>query len=333
MRFWRRSEKEDGISCVVRAKDEEEWVWMSLVSILDFADEIIFVDNGSRDQTLALVQELKRSWRIEKLKIFTFPEIDGVRVQAKDLYQFAFGQATRSWVMKWDADFIARTDGLYAISELKNFWYDHRRKWGRIKLNAPNLWGDHAHYRSASGGAPDLCNEGYLFQNRDWFYRMNREYGYEEVAFHRHVRERGIGPWANSADDRRMYWFHLQGVKSDAKIFERTYISRWWKYCLEARGKGLSHDQWLGKEFQTSDRAEMIRRAMRRYFEDGRLERFTKIGGEWGDYPKLMEEYLQNPRYLVLYENGQPAYRETRPIPIPRPAPALPRAKGMEGPS
>jgi hypothetical protein len=137
--FWKRSAKEEGISCVMRIKDECDWVRLSILSILDFADEIVFVDNGSTDGTLELVRALKDDWGIAKLKLFTFPPIDGVKIKTHQLYNFAFGQATKTWVFKWDGDFIARTNQRYSIMELKEMWGEYRQRADVLRIGGPNL--------------------------------------------------------------------------------------------------------------------------------------------------------------------------------------------------
>ena len=111
--IWRKPSKNEGISCVIRNKNDLEWVKLGIISISEFADEIIFVDNDSEDGSLKEISKLKEDWGLEKLQIFSYPSIDGVRVKVDDFCNFCFGKATKTWVFKWDADFIARTEGLH----------------------------------------------------------------------------------------------------------------------------------------------------------------------------------------------------------------------------
>lgn len=309
--------KEEGISCVMRVKDEADWVRLSILSLLDFADEIVFVDNGSTDGTLELVRQLKEDWGIGKLKIFTFPPIDGIKVKLNDLYNFAFGQATKTWVFKWDGDFIARTNQLYSIMEFKELWAEFRYRVDVFRIGGPNLFGDHLHYFLEPPDDLEFCFERYLFRNRRWKHRM--EPRYENLTLKAHRRCLQIGPGHNP-DDRRVYFFHLKALKPDEKLLARAVMGRWWRYCHSPGVPKKSYSEWLAELLGTADPASQVRLAMARYFEDDCMRRFEKIGGDWGDYPTLMKPYLANPRYEIVYENGKPHHRVTHPgreIPLP----------------
>ena len=49
------------ISVVIRCKDEERWIGHAIQSVIDFIpeNEIIVVDNGSKDKSLEIVQQFK----------------------------------------------------------------------------------------------------------------------------------------------------------------------------------------------------------------------------------------------------------------------------------
>lgn len=315
--FWKKTPKEEGISCVMRVKDEADWVRLSIISILDFADEIIFVDNGSTDGTLEMVRELKDGLGIGKLKIFTFPAIDGVKVKAAELYNFAFGQATKSWLFKWDGDFIARTEGLYSIMELKDLWGGYRDLTDVFRIGGPNLMGDHRHYFYEPPHDIEFCFERYLFRNRRWTHKM--EPLYEILVLKAHRRQMHIGPMANP-DDRRIYFYHLKGLKPDEKIAGRATLSLWWKYCREHPGSGKTYEQWLAGFWGTDNRGLQVEKCMEMFFQGDRMRVYEKAGGDWGEYPSLLGPYLKNPRYEVVYVDGRPHHRVThtdREIPLP----------------
>lgn len=102
-----------GISAVVRVKNEEEWIEPSLLSVSDAVDELIVVDNGSTDRTPEILARLQGTLA-PKLKLFSRPELDHVA-----LSNFALSQASYRWALKWDGDFVARTTGPYAIARLR----------------------------------------------------------------------------------------------------------------------------------------------------------------------------------------------------------------------
>jgi hypothetical protein len=314
--FWKKPAKEEGISCVMRIKDEADWVRLSILSIREFADEIIFVDNGSTDGTLEMVRQLKDDWGLERLKIFTFPPIDGAKIKTHMLYNFAFGQATKTWVFKWDGDFIARTEQRYSIMELKEMWGEFRERTDVLRIGGPNLMPDHAHYFHEPPHDLEYCFERYLFRNRRWRHEMHPLY--EVLVLKAHRRIMHLGPMANP-EDPRIYFYHLKGLKPDEKIADRATLSLWWKYRQEHPGQ-MSKEQWLADHWKTDDRAEQVRQCMEFFFREGRLKRYEHVGGDWGEYPTLMAPYLARPKYELVYEDGRPHHRVTHPgrtVPLP----------------
>ena len=58
------------ISVVIRCKDEQRWIGHAIQSVIDFIpeNEIIIVDNGSRDKSLEIVQQFKANSSLTKNK-------------------------------------------------------------------------------------------------------------------------------------------------------------------------------------------------------------------------------------------------------------------------
>jgi glycosyltransferase involved in cell wall biosynthesis len=301
----------------MRVKDEADWARLSIISILDFADEIVFVDNGSTDGTLEKVRELKDGFGLKKLNIHTFPPIDGVKIKANDLYNFSFGLASKSWVFKWDGDFIARTEQLYSIMELKDLWGEYRHRADVFRIGGPNLFGDHLHYFYGPPDDDEFCFERYLWRNRRWKHAMHPHYEILVLKAHRRIMH--LGPMAHP-DDRRVYFFHMKGLKPDDKVANRSTLSLWWKYCQERPRHDKTYEQWLADFWGTKNRKEQIKKCMELFFKGDRIRRFEKIGGDWGEYPTLLKPYLNRPRYEVVYRGGKPSRRVThhdRSVPLP----------------
>lgn len=109
----------NGISALLRIKNEEKKIELCLNSIYEIFDEIIFVNNGSTDRTLKIVQEFKRlKDQKNKIKMFDYPfEISrcGAENERTDeysvhslsyFYNFTLSRASYEWVCKWDGDMI-----------------------------------------------------------------------------------------------------------------------------------------------------------------------------------------------------------------------------------
>lgn len=112
-----------GYSFLIRAKNEELLVEMCLESIVDIADEIIFVDNNSNDSTLEKAQKLANKYN--NIFIYRY-NIDVPRagimhekaVASGSLntlatyYNWCLSKVTRYNVIKWDCDFISIKENL-----------------------------------------------------------------------------------------------------------------------------------------------------------------------------------------------------------------------------
>jgi hypothetical protein len=107
-----------GLSFIIRAKNESANTVDCLRSIAGLGDEIIFVDNGSTDDTLGLAEQQKTS--IFELKTFSYPqplpkvgEPHAREVRAGTgrtlghFYNWCLAQSSRWNFAKWDADYIA----------------------------------------------------------------------------------------------------------------------------------------------------------------------------------------------------------------------------------
>jgi len=151
------TDKEDGISVFIRLKDEEDWIRCSILSIKDFADEIIVGDNGSEDKSVEIVETLIKEGL--NIKLYKCPDM-----RINELTNFLLKKASYRWVMKWDADFVARTTGEYSIVNLRKKLMDmDRNRYYLIMLSHICFSGDLFHQN------PDELThtEEYIYTNSD----------------------------------------------------------------------------------------------------------------------------------------------------------------------
>jgi len=105
------------VSIIIPAYNEEVTVVQTLKSLLKTTyknTEFIFVDDGSKDRTVALVQE--HFGQLENIKIFSKP--NGGKASALN---FGIGHASADFVICIDADTQLKTD---AITELMRYFYN-----------------------------------------------------------------------------------------------------------------------------------------------------------------------------------------------------------------
>ena len=153
--------KERGFTFVIRAKNEEKNVKMCLESLIPLVSplvEIVFVDNGSTDNTYELAMEYS-----SKAKVFRYPyEIGKTGTTYKKtiennpdksiakFYNWCVDKASKNIILKWDADFMINLDNfsrmveeMELLTRTDNFalWFtgetlfEHQDEW-YIKVNS-----------------------------------------------------------------------------------------------------------------------------------------------------------------------------------------------------
>ena len=111
-----------GVSFIIRARNEEVNVSACLESISNIADEIIFVDHLSTDNTYKIAFELSK--KHSNIKVFKYKSevprpgdnynknISVIGNSISNYYNFCLTKATKYNVIKWDADFLPNTENL-----------------------------------------------------------------------------------------------------------------------------------------------------------------------------------------------------------------------------
>ena len=113
VRLMRGPSRPNGISVMVRVKDERDWIEASIASVKSLADEILIGDNGSEDETYELLTAIIEKDK-DRVKLWQKPDFD-----ICDLSSFLLRQTKFRWVFRWDGDMIAHTAGEYDIANLR----------------------------------------------------------------------------------------------------------------------------------------------------------------------------------------------------------------------
>jgi len=110
-------------SAMVRARNEEEYLERSILSIIDHVEEVVLIDNLSTDSTPAIMANLAARYP-QKVRVMAYchkvarpgPEhIAELRRPAgrrspsllPNYYNYCLRMCSKSFVIKWDADMIA----------------------------------------------------------------------------------------------------------------------------------------------------------------------------------------------------------------------------------
>jgi hypothetical protein len=110
------------ISAMMRVRNEEEFLAAAARSIVDDVEELVLIDNGSRDATPAVIESLQRAYP-DKVRAYryggaiaavgsdTWTLVERSRGASPHLsgtyYNWCLRRCTNAYVLKWDGDMIA----------------------------------------------------------------------------------------------------------------------------------------------------------------------------------------------------------------------------------
>lgn len=200
--------REPGISALMRIKNEAQWIETALRSLAPFVEQFSIVDNGSTDGTPEIIgrvaRELSLRYTLEILPTEDFGEV----------CDRALANTACRWVLRWDGDMIARTEGKGSFARIREFALSlDQRRYYSIYFPHIQLDGDLFHQD------PDqlIHYEDYLFT---WSPRL------------RHVRTGKFREMRYPLYYKRMYFweygsFHLNGMDSPEAMILRKYWVDW----------------------------------------------------------------------------------------------------------
>lgn len=104
-----------GLSAMMRLKNEEEWIFFAIQSIIEYVDEIVIVLQNSTDNTRSIIE----NFNSPKIKIYDFPfssfpagqyhknYLKSSIFNLAYYYNFALSKTSYTYVWKWDGDHAA----------------------------------------------------------------------------------------------------------------------------------------------------------------------------------------------------------------------------------
>ena len=273
-----------GISAIVRVKDEETWLTLSIRSISTAVDEIIVGDNGSKDRTPEILDALKKELG-NQLTVLKRPEAD-IKTLTNDLIDH-----TRfRWIIRWDADFVARTDGPCSILHLREWLLNlARKRYFFVHPRMVELCGDLSHQRALTPARSD-CHCFTFSEKLRYIY--NRE-GLEAPL---------IPLWYQVLKYETPTFFHI-----DVKPVVRMFLSFLWKQYLTVpdRGRFPKFEDYLSQKIEEEWNGRTLDEIAELWAFDHFRELVPYDRNRFGDYPSLLQTFLKNPKYRLLYKDGQ----------------------------
>lgn len=126
--------------------NEDQFIWYSLMSILDFVDKILIYDTGSTDRTIEIIKELQKKY---PQKII-FQEVGKVDSQKfSQIRQEMLERSKSDWALILDGDEVWPEDSIKEVTRTIN---EKGNKLDAIVTPFYNLLGDVYHYQPKSAG-------------------------------------------------------------------------------------------------------------------------------------------------------------------------------------
>ena len=105
------------ISAHVLVKNEEKFVWYSIMSVIDHVDKLIILDTGSRDKTSEIIEEILKDPRYSKKISYT--KVD-YKFDEQQIRQKMLRETTTDWFVVVDGDEIWWEDSINKMVSLIN---------------------------------------------------------------------------------------------------------------------------------------------------------------------------------------------------------------------
>lgn len=281
--------RENGISVMIRTRNEEEWIELSLISIKDFADEIVVVDT-STDKTTEIIREVAAKYELN-LKLICLQNISNYEKtnEYAEHSNIALKNTSLRWVLRWDGDFIAKNSIMKLKKEIlslnSNMYYT-------ISLPVVNLGGDIFHQlRDAKMNIESRLHtysDILIYEDRGRFEVLHIPLYYK--------------PSYKYILRKKYHIFHMGTLKNARRLLFGRFWTDWRE--LNDYNKFPILDDYVAYRIKKDWNIANFEEAARYYINEILCKSLVPYDkNQFGDYPELLKKELENPRYKMIYEN------------------------------
>ncbi len=276
------TQRENGISLTIRVKNEIDWIEYCLLSFMKFSDEIIIADNGSIDGTTQVIEEFIHKHPEADIKFFNLSKDTYLQVS-----NFVLNQTKYRWIMRVDADHIAKDHGKYNIMKLRNRILQLDPKYYyAIALNHVRLYLDLFH------SFKDL-----LLHKEFWLYT----YSPDLICYRegKHTDRMWFPLYYRTLEFNEPFVFHLN-IRNKNRLLERRYWGPW-----RSTGSKIPLYEFIQGEIEREFSTTSFEEAAKIHLKDKFKEVIPYNPTENDGYPDVLRPLLEKPRYKLIYdENG-----------------------------
>lgn len=136
------------VSAHIIVKNEQNWIWYAVMSVIDYVDELLVWDTGSTDRTVDVVKSISHP----KLKLREYHQTNPAEFTL--LRQQMLESTGCDWILIVDGDEIWPRDACIQMQQLIS-----ANKFDYLISRFYNLVGDIYHYQPASAGRYHIGNQ------------------------------------------------------------------------------------------------------------------------------------------------------------------------------
>ena len=283
--------RKNGISVRITTKNEEEWIGLNLQSLKDFADEIVIAD-ASTDKTPEIIENTASRYDLNvKLIHCESDQIMGKTREHAEHANLTLKNTSFRWVLWWEGDYIAKNSIMNLKEEIISL---NPCIYHAFSLPAVNLEADIFHQRCGNElniqSRLHTYSDGLVYEDKGRFEVLHIPFYYK--------------PSYKYVIRGQYHIFHMASVKSAKKLLFRAFWTDWRE--LRDYNKFPKLKDYVMYRSKSDWDIEDIEEAARYYVNKIRCKNLVPYDKErFGEYPELLKEELKNPRYKVVYKNGE----------------------------
>ena len=191
----------------VLLKNEENFIWYSIMSVINYVDKIIIYDTGSDDKTIDIINKINN-------KKIILREIKTDKFYEDKLRQQMLNETTSDWFIVLDADEIWWDDSIKLITDLIRKDGD---RLDSIVVPTVNMVGDIFHYQEKEAGRYNLAGRIGHYATRAINRRIPDLHG---------VGEHGVFMWADITNTKIEDLDSKKIKYIDAPYIHTTHLKR-----------------------------------------------------------------------------------------------------------
>lgn len=278
-------DRNEGISALVRTHNES-WIEPSLKSIDNYVDEIVIVDS-STDNTTNKINSIKNSLTSDIIHV----------EEELDLHKasnLAIELSNREWLLKWDGDFIARSDEDISII------FDEIRdcdKYLVISFPLLSFVGDLNHVQGDR-----------IFHIEPWLFRHSNAVSYNKSSlFGMEFLSYPVSKYVKTYIDEAQ-GIHLHSVKPPKHYMMMRYQARWQFLSNEEKQRYDSMHDYLSEvvieEVDSIETEADIRKRGEELIRNQIENAYPFNKGEYFELPQELVEYIDEKEDLEYLLTG-----------------------------